>query len=122
MSEEKIKGEGPITLVTEKDQKRIEKEKDLQDRKEEDVKALMKIAAFRRFVNEFLEVAKAFEDITVYGDNGYTTMNLAGQKKMGLWMLARIMGPCPEQFVQMRKEYTAEQIQISKELNKPQEV
>lgn len=121
MSEEKIPGQGPITLVSEKDQKRIEKEKDLTDRKERDIKELMKIAAFRRLVNEFLEVAKAFEDITVYGDQGYTTMNLAGQKKMGLWWLARIMGPCPEQFVQMRQEYKAEQIQIQKELNKPEE-
>lgn len=117
---EKFPGQGPINLITVKDQKRIEKEKDLQERKEDDIKALMKIAAFRRFSNEFLEISKAFEDITVYGDQGYTTMNLAGQKKMGLWYLARIMGPCPDQFVQMRKEFRDEQIQIEKELNKPE--
>lgn len=118
MSEPKIAGEGPITLVSEKDQKRIQKAKDLIDRKLEDARTLMKLAAFRRLAYEFLDVAKVHEDISVFGDQGYTTMNLAGQKKMGLWFLGRIMRAAPEAYVQMCKEADAEKIQIEKELNK----
>lgn len=112
-----IDNKGPIDLVSDKDKKKIEKSKDLSDRKIDDAKALMKIAAFRRLAHEFLEVAKVHEDITVYGDHGYTTMNLAGQKKMGLWFLKRIMNASPEAYLQMCQEAKAEKIQNEKELN-----
>lgn len=117
MSEEKILGQGPIDLVSDKDKKRIEKSKDLIDRRNDDSKSLMKIAAFRRFLNEVLEEAKVHNGIFVHGDNGYTTSYNAGRQDLGLVILKRFLVATPEAYIQMCNESKAEKIQIQKELN-----
>jgi hypothetical protein len=121
MSEEKIKGQGPIDLVTDKDKQRIEKTKDLADRRNDDSRALMKIAAFRRFLNEVLEDAKVHNGIFVAGDNGYTTAYNSGRQDLGLTIMKRFLIATPEAYIQMCNEARAEKIQIDKELNKPKE-
>ncbi len=119
MAEEKIKGQGPIDLVSDVDKKRIEKVEDAKTRRDNDLRTLMNLAGNRRVMQEILDFCGAYRNAYV-PDSDQSIYNL-GLKAVGLKIMEMIGSVCPERILQMQQEAIAQKIQDLKEINKPEE-
>lgn len=117
MSEEKISGQGPIDLTTDLDKRRIEKQLEAKDRRENDIRGFMNTAGNRRIVQEILDFCGAFRNAYV-PDSDQTVYN-TGLRAAGLKIMEIIGSVCPDKILQMQEEARAQKIQHDKEIHKP---
>jgi hypothetical protein len=119
MTEPEIKGQGPLSLISDVDKKRLEKVEDAKTRRDNDIRMLMNTAGNRRVVQEILDFCGAYRNAYV-PDSDQSIYNL-GLKAVGLKIMEMIGSVCPEKILQMQQEGIAQKIQDSKEANKPEE-
>jgi hypothetical protein len=73
-----------------------------QEQEVEDLKYLMGVPVFRRFVWRQLDKAGVFR--TSFSTNGLEMAFKEGNRNLGVQLLAEINEHCPERYVQMTKE------------------
>ena len=90
----------PDELLAERDRK-------VQERKESDLRRILKMPEGRRFVWGILEETGQFKSSYVAGDPHATTMN-EGRRDVGLGLMRSLMMVAPEVYHQMALEDTSE--------------